>query len=35
MCIKEVRNGEMMLPHHVKSCITPVDLGIEFCEYAC
>ena len=34
MCIKEVRNGEVMLPHHVNSQIIPVDLGIVFRENA-
>ena len=34
MCIKEVRNGELMLPHHVNSWTIPVDLGIVSRESA-
>ena len=34
MCIKEVRNGELMLPHHVNSWTIPVDLGIVSRENA-
>ena len=34
MCIKEVRNGELMLPHHVNSWTIPVDLDIVSRENA-
>ena len=34
MRIKEVGNGEVMLPHHVNSQTIPVDLGIVFRENA-